>query len=88
MYLEQEEKKRKQREQDMNRSIVVVAYASMLYLRDKQGYGKKRLGDFIEGFAEILSDINYSYLDFEDIIHTIKEETGVEFTMEDLDEQK
>lgn len=82
------EKHKKELEQVFQSSIVVSMYASCLYLRDKQGYGKKRLGDFVEGFAEIVQDISYDRLDFVDIINTIEEETGIKVKVEDIYEHK
>lgn len=82
------EKHKKELEQVFQTALVVSMYASCLYLRDKQGYGKKRLGDFAEGFAEIVQDISYDRLDFVDIINTIEEETGIKVKVEDIYEHK
>lgn len=78
------EKHKRELEQVYQSALVVAMHASCLYLRDKQGYGKKRLGDFVEGFAEIVQDISDGYLDFEDIINTIEEETGIKIQVEDI----
>lgn len=69
-------------------AIVVTVYVSCLYLRDNKGYGKKRLAEFVEGFAEILNDIDDGYLDFNDIIHAIYDETGIKITKGDIYERE
>lgn len=84
LYLKRQEEYKKDLNRTYEMAIVVAMHASCLYLRDKQGYGRKRLGDFIEGFANIIHDIGDGYLDFEDIIDTLYEETGVKIKMEDI----
>ena len=58
-----------------------MLHVAMLYLRDKQGYGKKRLGDFVEGCFDILGAISTEHLNFKDIADTIYEETGVKIDL-------
>lgn len=61
----------------LRQSTILMLYIPLLYFRDKKGYGKKRLGDMVEGCVDILSSIDSDYLDFNDIIEVIFEETGV-----------
>lgn len=84
LYLEKQEKERKRIAELYSGAIVVVIYVSCLYLRDRCGYGKKRLGDFVEGFADILKDVDDGWLDINDMMEAIKDETGVEIGMEDI----
>lgn len=68
-------------------ATMLMFYVSLLYLRDEKGYGKKRLGDFMEGCVTILNDISYEYIDFIDIKNTIYEETGVEIDFTGADNE-
>lgn len=52
-------------------------YLSIMILRDKYGFGKKRLGDFVEFMAELYDSLDKGYLSLEDMENTIFEETGV-----------
>lgn len=52
-------------------------YFSMMVLRDKYGFGKKRLGDFMEYMADLYDSFGDGYLSLEDMEITIFEETGV-----------
>ena len=61
----------------LRQSTILMLYIPLLYFRDKKGYGKKRLGDMVEGCVDILSSIDSDHLDFNDIIEVIFEETGV-----------
>lgn len=50
----------------------------MWVLRTKFGYGKERLARFIEEYNELVDSINNGYLDFDDIITTLKEEVDID----------
>lgn len=50
----------------------------MMVLRDEFGFGQKRLLDFHNAFVELYDSISKGYLNINDIIKTINEETGVE----------
>lgn len=50
----------------------------LMVLRDKYGYGAKRLEEFIDNVADMLDSYNRGYLDLNDIEQTLKEETGIE----------
>lgn len=71
----------------MRRATLLMFYISLLYLRDKQGYGKKRLGDFMEGCVDILNSISMELLDFNDIRKVIYDETGVEINFTGADDE-
>lgn len=50
----------------------------LMTLRDKNGFGAKRLERFIDDVADMLDSYNRGYLDLDDIEQTLKEETGIE----------
>ncbi|MFM1580849.1 hypothetical protein ABGF48_01345 [Helcococcus bovis] len=62
-------------------SLAIMFYISILVLRDKYGFGKKRLGDFMEHASTLIKDMSIGLLDFKDIRDTILEETGVEIKL-------
>lgn len=47
-----------------------------LVLRDEFGFGKQRIKRFYENYIKVYESIDEEYLDLDDIIKTIKEETG------------
>lgn len=49
-------------------------------LRSKYGFGEKRLEDFKRYFIDLADSIDGEWLDFDDIVSGIKEETGVDLT--------
>ena len=64
-------------DRNMRQSTLLMLHIAMLYLRDKQGYGRKRLGDFVEGCVDTLKFIDLGEINFQEIQDTIYEETGV-----------
>lgn len=69
--------------QDATDEAVQKAFAMMLYisgivLRDKWGFGRKRLDQFFDYTLEQFDAIQQQYVSFEDIQKAIKEETGLE----------
>lgn len=50
----------------------------IIVLRDEFGFGAKRLEKFIDAIHELYDSIDQKYLNLDDIVKTIKEETGVE----------
>lgn len=61
----------------VEQAMITVLYSSIMVLRDS-GFGKKRLERFVEDWFELFDSIQKDYLDFDDMIQTIKEETGFE----------
>ena len=47
-------------------------------MRDKYGFGNKRMAEFSLAFHDLADSIDRQYLTYNDIIETIKEETGVD----------
>lgn len=61
-------------------ATLLLFYVSILVLRDKYGFGKKRLGDFKEYAVTLLDDIQNGLLTINDIYEAIYEETGFKIT--------
>ena len=65
------------RDDVMDKALRVVAYVPLMVLRDKWGFGKKRLEKFLYEFAEQIDCLENKYVGFDDMIAAIKEETGL-----------
>lgn len=62
----------------INQLMQIVTTVPMWVLRTKYGYGRDRLNKFIIEFNELVDSINNGYLDFDDIITTLKEEVDID----------
>lgn len=62
----------------INQLMQIVTTVPLWVLRTKFGYGKERLARFIEEYNELVDSINNGYLDFDDIITTLKEEVDID----------
>lgn len=62
----------------INQLMQIVTTVPMWVLRTKYGYGRDRLNKFIIEFNELVDSINSGYLDFDDIITTLKEEVDID----------
>lgn len=49
----------------------------IMVLRDEFGFGQKRLDKFLEAYMELFNSIEEGWLDLDDIVETINEETSV-----------
>lgn len=58
-------------------SLILMLGIPLMVLRDKHGFGKKRLENFIEDSIELLDSFDKGYITFDDLQDTIYEETGV-----------
>lgn len=72
-----EDIKRKATSEAMDFAFKQMMLLPLMVLRDKYGYGAKRLEDFIENVADMLDSYNRGYLDLDDIEKTLEEETGI-----------
>ena len=50
----------------------------IMVLRDEFGFGKRRLDKFIDAYIELFNSIDDGYLNLDDIIKTVNEETSAE----------
>ena len=73
-----EDIKRKATSEAMDFAFRQMMLLPLMVLRDKYGYGAKRLEEFIDNVADMLDSYNKGYLDLDDIEQTLKEETGIE----------
>lgn len=62
----------------INQLMQIVTTVPMWVLRTKYKFGRDRLNKFIIEFNELVDSINSGYLDFDDIITTLKEEVDVD----------
>lgn len=68
---------KKLKESATNKAIKVTKLFPLWVMRNKYGFGKKRLKEFAGHYTQLIEDYNNGYLDLEDIAKTIEEETGV-----------
>lgn len=68
------------RQEIVPRATSSMLAAMCLYLHDKEGYGRKRLQRAYNGICEIIDDIENERLSFEDVLQTIHDEFGIEFS--------
>lgn len=67
----------KGRKETIERASQLSMTVPIMVLRDEFGFGEKRIDKFIAAYIELYNSISEGYLDLNDIIKTINEETGV-----------
>ena len=67
-------------EKGQQEALNIVNVFPLLVLRDKFGFGKKRLKRFSEEYLEVIDAYNKDYLDFDDVVKMIEEETGIDYS--------
>ena len=67
----------KGKEESLDFAIAYSMAVALMVLRDKNGFGAKRLERFIEDVADMLDSYNRGYLNLDDIEKTLEEETGI-----------
>lgn len=72
-----EDIKRKATSEAMDFAFKQMMLLPLMVLRDKYGYGAKRLEEFIDNVADMLDSYNRGYLDLDDIEKTLEDETGI-----------
>lgn len=63
----------------VNNSIDQIIVLPLIILRDKYGFGGKRLGDFVEYLHDYMDYLSNGDISIEDVSKVLKEETGIEF---------
>ena len=64
------------------KAVQITQLFPLMILRDKYGFGSKRLQDFLEHYSNMFDAYNKGYVKLEDIANTIYEETGVKISDE------
>lgn len=62
-------------------AINILNTVPLLVLRDKYGFGARRLTDFHKHMMTMVKDIEEGRIDFLDILTVLKEETGLEIEL-------
>lgn len=68
----------KGRKDSIERASQLSMAVPVMVLRDEFGFGKKRLDKFIDAYMKLYDAIDEGYLNLDDIIKTVNEETSVE----------
>ena len=58
--------------------IITFMCITAMLMRDKYGFGNKRMAEFSLSFHNLADSIDRDYLTYNDILKTIKDETGVD----------
>lgn len=61
--------------------IPVILLTSLMVLRDKYGFGRKRLSDFAEQVFDVYEAVDREFVTFDDLAETIEKETGVRLSV-------
>lgn len=61
----------------IDKEFVLMLGLPMIVLRDKYGWGKKRLSDFMNHVLEQYDSFNKNFIALDDLWNTIEKETGV-----------
>ena len=59
--------------------------AMLLYLHDKEGFGKVRCERTLNGFEEAWDSLNREYCTLDDVAEMVRNEIGLEISQEELD---
>ena len=59
------------------RAVQITQLFPLMVLRDKYGFGSKRLSEYQKHYNDLWDAYNKGYLKLEDIANTIYEETGI-----------
>jgi hypothetical protein len=62
------------------RVVPMMLYTSLMVLRDKYGFGRKRLKDFSEYVFSLYEGLDRELVTFDDLAEAIERETGVVLT--------
>lgn len=68
----------KGKEESLDFAIAYSMAVALMVLRDKFGFGAKRLNQFFDSYLDLYDSIDKNYLDIKDVLKTLKEETGIE----------
>lgn len=60
-------------------AFVMMITIPLMVLRDKYGFGKKRLEVFSDYVLDLYESFDKGYITFDDLKETLKEEAGIEF---------
>lgn len=61
----------------IDKAFVLMLGLPMIVLRDKYGWGKKRLSDFMNHVLEQYDSFNKNFISLDDLWNAIEKETGV-----------
>lgn len=68
----------------VNTAFIMLLSIPLMVLRDKYGYGKKRLEKFLNYVWELYDSFEKGYVTLDDLINVLKEEVEVEIKFDKL----
>ena len=64
---------------DINVAADIINLIPLLVLRDKFGFGSKRLERYLDHYSEMLDAFNKGYISLKDIEKVLEDEVGLKF---------
>lgn len=68
----------------VNRMIIFETYLTLMVLRDKYGFGRKRLAEFMDAHTELLDSLQKDYFSYTDLVDVIELETGYKYEFSEV----
>lgn len=66
----------------MGQALILMLSIPCMVMRDKHGYGKKRMSQYVDDVLDYWDSFNKGYISFEDCVKCLKEETGIDLIEE------
>lgn len=77
--------KEKARKDAIDTAFILMLSIPTMALRDKFGFGKTRLERFTDATLDLYTAFNEDYVTLEDLVNTLKEETGITLSYNDIE---
>lgn len=78
-----EEMQQKFYKKGLQAAMDLAVAVPMMVLRDHYNFGRKRLEEFGEYYANMFDSVDKGYLNVPDMIRTLKEETGIDIRIKE-----
>lgn len=72
------EMKQQAHDEGVRQAMNITTMLPMLVLRDKYGFGKKRMNDYLEHFLETEDAFYKDYITLQDIVNVMQDEIGID----------
>lgn len=61
----------------MGQALILMLSLPCMVMRDKHGYGKKRMEQYVDDILDYWDSFNKGYITFDDCVKCLEEETGI-----------
>ena len=66
----------------IGQALILMLSLPCMVMRDKHGYGKKRMEQYVDDILDYWDSFNKGYISFEDCVKCLKEEMGIDLIEE------